>query len=73
MAAKFMRHKMVVNRMNFLDSPVVWFSTMEIEAGRGNFEKAAAAKKELERLGVFVKFRGDILRRYNRLEIEAAK
>lgn len=55
-------------KTDFANNPVVWFTTMEIEAGRGNFDKAAEAKQELERLGVFVRFKGKIQKQYRRAE-----
>jgi hypothetical protein len=36
--------------------PSYWFSLMESAAGRGDFDAAARAKRELERLGVRVVF-----------------
>jgi len=48
------------DKIDFDNSPVVWFSIMELEAGRGNFDKAAEAKRELERLGVSVRLRGKL-------------
>lgn len=51
------------------NNPVLWFTTMQIEAERGNFDKAAQAKKELERLGVFVRFKAKkVQRRYKQAE-----
>ena len=58
---------------DFKDSPVVWFTTMEIEAGRGNFERAAEAKQQLERLGVFVRFKGKVQRQYKKAEWALAR
>ena len=49
---------------NFNDNPVVWFVMMDVAAGKGDFERAAAAKQELERLGVFVRFKGSLQRKY---------
>ena len=33
------------------DEPVNWFLTLEIAADRGDFESAAEAQRELDRLG----------------------
>jgi hypothetical protein len=38
------------------DLPVYWFALMEQSAERGDYERAAAAKKELRRLGVKVSY-----------------
>ena len=56
------------DKINLKDSPVVWFSTMVIEASRGNFERASEAKQELERLGVFIRFKGAIQLRQTKIE-----
>jgi len=56
------------NRFDYKNSPVVWFSIMEIESGRGNFKQAAVAKQQLERLGIFVRFKGVVQRRYEGVE-----
>jgi hypothetical protein len=37
-----------------LDSPVYWFTLMEIGRGYGDFEQAARAKVALERQGIRV-------------------
>ena len=55
------------------NSPVVWFSMMELWANQGKFEQAAEAKRELERLGVFVRFKGKIQRQYKEAERTLAK
>ena len=38
------------------DEPTYWFAVLEIARGRGDFERAAEAKRELERLGVRVSY-----------------
>ena len=38
------------------NAPVYWFALMEIARERGNFEQAAEAKRELQRLGVRVSY-----------------
>ncbi|MGE3803393.1 MAG: hypothetical protein AB7K24_01825 [Gemmataceae bacterium] len=38
------------------DEPTYWFALMEIAREKGDFEGAAAAKRELERLGVRVSY-----------------
>jgi hypothetical protein len=37
--------------------PTYWFALMEAAKDRGDFEQAAHAKRELERLGVRVSYR----------------
>jgi len=59
--------------IDFRESPVVWFTTMELEKNRGNFVRAAEAKQELERLGVFVRFKGKLKRQYKRVEMVLSK
>ena len=39
------------------DVPAYWFSVMEMAKERGDFELAARAKRELERLGIHVTYR----------------
>jgi len=39
------------------ESPAYWFLLMEDAKGRGDFEAAARAKRELQRLGVTVTYR----------------
>ena len=43
---------------NFSDSATAWLLELELSRSRGNFERAALALRELERLGVVVRFRG---------------
>ena len=38
------------------DSPIAWFYTLEDARQRNDFERAARAKRELERLGIVVKY-----------------
>ena len=40
-----------------LDQPVYWFVLLDSARDRGDYEAAAEAKRELERLGVKVAFR----------------
>lgn len=49
---------------DYRNSPVAWFTMMEISADRGRFEQAAKARQELEHLGVFIQFKGAIRERY---------
>jgi len=42
---------------NSADSPIVWFCVLERARQDNNFELAAKAKHELERLGVIVKYK----------------
>jgi hypothetical protein len=39
------------------ESPLYWFAILEMAKDRGLFERAAEAKRELERLGVHVSYR----------------
>jgi len=43
-------------KINFQDSPVVWFTILDTARKQGNFIQATKAQKELERLGVQVSF-----------------
>lgn len=43
-------------KIDFQDSPVIWFTILEAARKQGNFTQAAKAQKELERLGVQVSF-----------------
>lgn len=38
------------------ESPTYWFAILEIARSHGNFEDAANAKRQLERLGVRVEY-----------------
>jgi hypothetical protein len=38
------------------DDPLLWLLTLEMARQRGDFQKAAAAQKELSRLGVRVSY-----------------
>jgi hypothetical protein len=38
------------------DAPTYWFAVLEIARERGDFEWAAEAQRQLERLGVIVRF-----------------
>jgi len=38
------------------DSPIAWFYTLEDARQRNDFDRAARAKRELERLGVLVRY-----------------
>ena len=44
------------NDLPATELPVYWFLILERAAERGDFEAAAQAQKELERLGVTVRF-----------------
>lgn len=46
-----------INRDRYADSPVVWFVVLERARRDSNFELAAKARQELDRLGVTVKYR----------------
>ena len=45
------------------DHPVYWFAIMEDAKDRGEFEAAARAKRELERLGVHIAYKPRTVRR----------
>jgi hypothetical protein len=40
------------------DWPLWWFARLEASVGRGDYQAAARAQRELERLGVIVRYRG---------------
>ncbi len=40
------------------DSPIAWFYILEDARRQGDFERAAKAQRELERLGVHVRYAG---------------
>ena len=44
--------------MTRLDWPLWWFAKLEAAIERGDYQKAARAQVELERLGVTVQYRG---------------
>ena len=46
-----------INKDNYADSPVVWFVVLERAKKDNDFDLAARAKQELERLGVIVNYR----------------
>jgi hypothetical protein len=48
--------KETYTKNDFADSRVAWFVCLERAKADNNFERAAMAKKELERLGVRVKY-----------------
>jgi hypothetical protein len=41
-------------KIDYKESPIVWFFVLEEALERGNFERAANAQKELRRLGIDV-------------------
>jgi hypothetical protein len=41
---------------DYRDAPTYWFAVLEIARERGDFERAAEAKRQLERLGVTVSY-----------------
>jgi len=43
-------------KLNASDSPIAWFVVLETARRQNNFELAARAKGELERLGVVIKY-----------------
>ena len=50
-------HNQQVNKtLNFQNSPVAWFVVLERARKNNDFGLAAKAKRELERLGVIVKY-----------------
>lgn len=44
-------------QINYANSPVAWFVTLERARATDNFELAAKARQELELLGVIVKYK----------------
>jgi hypothetical protein len=44
-------------KIDYNESPIVWFFVLEMARKRGNFERAANAQKELRRLGIEVRYR----------------
>jgi hypothetical protein len=44
------------NARNHRDEPTYWFAILEIARERGDFERAADAKRQLKRLGVSVSY-----------------
>lgn len=58
----------MLSQDEMINSPVAWFSVMEVETNRGNFERAAEAKRNLERLGVIIRFKGTIHRKLKKAE-----
>ena len=46
-----------ISRDKYADSPVAWFVVLERARHDRNFELAAKARQELDRLGVTVKYR----------------
>jgi len=55
-----------INKGCYADSPVAWFVVLERARQDSNFELAAKAKQELDRLGVSVKYRGLAVHRRER-------
>jgi hypothetical protein len=54
---QFLRVKeMAKDRGKHLDQPTYWFAVLEIARERDDFEQAAEAKRNLERLGVHVSY-----------------
>lgn len=41
---------------DYRDEPTFWFASLEVARERGDFERAAEAKRQLRRLGVIVHF-----------------
>ena len=60
-------------KTDYRNDPLVWFTTMQVEIERGNFEAAARAKRELERLGIAVRFKGEVQRRCKQAEKKTHK
>ncbi len=51
-----MQNQQLNKTLNFQNSPVAWFAVLERAKQYSDFELAAKAKQELERLGVTVKY-----------------
>lgn len=45
-------------KTDYRNSPTAWFSMLEGAIDRSNFERAAEAVRQLDRLGVTVRYRG---------------
>ena len=52
-----MNEKSINKALNFQNSPVAWFVVLERAKKNSDFDLAAKAKHELERLGVIVNYR----------------
>lgn len=48
--------KQTADDREYRDCPTAWFSVLESALRAGDYERAAAAQRELKRLGVKVKF-----------------
>jgi hypothetical protein len=55
---------MVKSKEEYRDSPVAWFCVLEQARLANDFEKAVEAKRQLERLGIVVKYK----RSYKKLQ-----
>lgn len=44
------------NQLDHQDAPTYWFAVLEIARERGDFSRAAEAQRQLERLGVRVRY-----------------
>jgi len=53
---------------DYRNSPVAWFCELEISRKKNDFERAAEAVRELNRLGVAVKFRGSTAKKLSEAE-----
>lgn len=51
-----MQNQKVNKLLNFQNSPVAWFAVLERARYDNNYDLAARARRELERLGVVVKY-----------------
>jgi hypothetical protein len=58
-------------RKGVYESPTYWFVLMETALRRGDFERAAEARAQLEALGVTVKFRKNSIAFVRRRSLQA--
>jgi hypothetical protein len=49
-------NSLVSRERNYQDEPTYWFAILEIAREKGQFEQAAEAQRQLERLGVKVSY-----------------
>jgi hypothetical protein len=46
----------VSRRRDHRNEPTYWFAVLEIARQKGDFERAAEAQRELQRLGVYISY-----------------
>ncbi len=55
-------------KFDYHNSPTAWFSMLEGAINKGDFECAAQAVRELKRLGVTVKYKGNTAKKLAKAE-----